>query len=299
MKNCTYDPQVVLILDGKKLAMELADELKAKVANLPSQPKLAIVMVGNDASSEVYVRNKLAYAKRVGILAKLTRLEKNASRSEIFDTIAKLNKDSDVHGLIVQSPLPDKSYQDRVFDMISADKDVDGFNAINIGRLCNGQRNCLLSCTPHGILTLLTRNGIKLAGQHVVIIGRSRIVGRPLSILLSQKFENCNATVTLCHSESKNLPDIAKMADVLISAIGKPKFVGEDMVKEGAVLVDVGITSVRDDADNAKLCGDFDFDSVLHKCSAITPVPGGVGPMTVAMLMQNTFQAYTNFAANA
>ncbi|MDR2436129.1 MAG: bifunctional 5,10-methylenetetrahydrofolate dehydrogenase/5,10-methenyltetrahydrofolate cyclohydrolase [Puniceicoccales bacterium] len=290
---------MALILDGKKLAMELADELKAKVSRLPSQPKLAIVMVGNDAASEVYVRNKLVYAKRVGILAELTKLEGSASRSEVFDTIARLNGDSSVHGLIVQSPLPDNSYQDRVFDMISADKDVDGFNAINIGRLCNGQRNCILSCTPQGILTLLTRNGIRLAGQHVVIIGRSRIVGRPLSILLSQKFENCNATVTLCHSESKNLPDITKMADVLISAIGKPKFVGEDMVREGAVLVDVGITSVRDDMGNAKLHGDFDFDNVLRKCSAITPVPGGVGPMTVAMLMQNTFQAYANLAANA
>ncbi|MDR2720941.1 MAG: bifunctional 5,10-methylenetetrahydrofolate dehydrogenase/5,10-methenyltetrahydrofolate cyclohydrolase [Puniceicoccales bacterium] len=291
---------MILILDGKKLAMELADELKAKVTNLPSQPKLAIVMVGDNTSSEVYVRNKLAYAKKVGILTELIRLEESTSQSAIFDIIAKLNKDSNVHGLIVQSPLPGQLCQDLVFDMINADKDVDGFSAINIGRLCNGHRDCLLSCTPYGILTLLTKNSIKLTGQHVVIIGRSRIVGRPLSVLLSQKFENCNATVTLCHSESKNLPNIAKSADVLISAIGKPKFVTEDMVKEGAVLVDVGITSVRSDTQNGfRLCGDFDFDNVLHKCSAITPVPGGVGPMTVAMLMQNTLQAYTKLTANA
>jgi methylenetetrahydrofolate dehydrogenase (NADP+)/methenyltetrahydrofolate cyclohydrolase len=290
-----------LILDGKKLATELADALKAKVACLPSQPKLAIIMVGNDAASEVYVRNKLAYANRIGIAAELTRLGENAARSEISDTIIRLNEDGSVHGLIVQAPLPDRSYQDCVFDMISAKKDVDGFSAINIGKLCNGERDCFLSCTPHGILTLLAKNGIRLAGQHVVILGRSRIVGRPLSILLSQKFENCNATVTLCHSESKNLPDIAKSADVLISAIGRPKFVGEDMVKEGAVLVDVGITNVKDGTHtgSSKICGDIDFDSVYHKCSAITPVPGGVGPMTVAMLMQNTFLAYTKLTANA
>lgn len=292
---------MALILDGKKLATALAEDLKTKVALLPSQPKLAIIIAGNDAASEVYVRNKLAYAKQIGIAAELIRLNKNTSRSEIFDTITMLNEDNSVHGIIVQAPLPDRSYQDCVFDMISAEKDVDGFSAVNIGKLCNGDRNCFLSCTPQGILTLLTENGIELAGQHVVILGRSRIVGRPLSILLSQKFENCNATVTLCHSGSKNLPNIARSADVLISAIGMPKFVGEDMVKDDAVLVDVGITSVSDDtrAGSSKIYGDIDFDNVYHKCSAITPVPGGVGPMTVAMLMQNTFLAYTKLTANA
>lgn len=290
-------------MDGKKLAAELAEELKSKIARTGSRPKLAIVMAGNDGASEIYVRNKLIYAKQVDVSAELIRLGRSASQNEIFDAVAALNADDTVHGIIVQSPLPplpDRSYQDHVFDMINADKDVDGFSAINIGKLCNGQRDCFLSCTPYGILTLLTRNNITLTGQHVVIIGRSRIVGRPLSILLSQKFENCNATVTLCHSESKNLADITKTADALIVAIGKPKFVGKEMVKDGAVVVDVGMNSVRDStrASGSKLCGDVDFDNVHHRCSAITPVPGGVGPMTVAMLMQNTFQASTKLTVD-
>ncbi|MDR0595595.1 MAG: bifunctional 5,10-methylenetetrahydrofolate dehydrogenase/5,10-methenyltetrahydrofolate cyclohydrolase [Puniceicoccales bacterium] len=295
---------MVLILNGKRLSQELAEELKAKIVlinHMENRPKLAIVMVGDDAASEIYVRNKLVYAKQVGILTELIKLNKNASQSEIFDTVTELNGNDTIHGIIIQSPLPDQSYQDLLFDRVNADKDVDGFSAINIGKLCNGQRDCFVSCTPLGILTLLERNNISLAGQHVVILGRSRIVGRPLSILLSQKFENCNATVTLCHSGSKNLTDIAKTADVLITAIGKPKFVSKEMVKEGAVLVDVGITKAKDNihANGYKLYGDIDFDDVYCKCSAITPVPGGVGPMTVAMLMQNTFQAYTKLAANA
>ncbi|MDR1255973.1 MAG: bifunctional 5,10-methylenetetrahydrofolate dehydrogenase/5,10-methenyltetrahydrofolate cyclohydrolase [Puniceicoccales bacterium] len=287
-----------LVLDGKKLALELAEELKVKVFGLFQRPKLAIVMVGDNAASELYVRNKLVYAERVGISAELIRLDKSASQHKIFGTVAELNENDSVHGIIVQAPLPDRSCQERIFDTILAEKDVDGFSATNIGRLCNGQRDCLIACTPLGILTLLAKNNINLAGRHVVIIGRGRIVGRPLSILLSQKFENCNATVTLCHSESRNLAEIARTADVLIAATGQPKFVTKDMVKEGAVLVDVGISSVRDDTcpSGSRLCGDIDFDDVYHICSAITPVPGGVGPMTVAMLMRNTLQAYEKFA---
>jgi methylenetetrahydrofolate dehydrogenase (NADP+)/methenyltetrahydrofolate cyclohydrolase len=227
-------------------------------------------------------------------------LEENASREEIFNAIDKLNRDASVHGIIVQAPLVDQSYQDDVFNLIRADKDVDGFNAINAGKLCSGQRDCFISCTPYGILTLLTSNNIQLPGRHVVIVGRGRIVGRMLSILLSQKFDNCNATVTLCHSLSKNLSDITRTADVLIAATGQPKFVNRNMIKEGAILVDVGINSIGSDSHggNIKFCGDIDFNDVYDKCGAITPVPGGVGPMTVAMLMQNTFQAYVKLTKN-
>jgi methylenetetrahydrofolate dehydrogenase (NADP+)/methenyltetrahydrofolate cyclohydrolase len=284
---------MVLILDGKALAAELAVELKNEVTNSGANPKLAVVMVGDNTSSEIYVRNKMNYAKKINIATELIRLSRSTSREKIADTVNRLNADDSVHGIIIQAPLPDQSYQDAVFDMVRADKDVDGFSASNIGKLCNGRRDCFLSCTPYGILTLLTRNNIQLCGRHVVIIGRSRIVGRPLSILLSQKFENCNATVTLCHSASKDLTDIARTADVLVAAVGKPKLISRSMVKEGAVVVDVGINGVNSGGKTI-LCGDVDFDDVRDRCSAITPVPGGVGPMTVAMLMRNTFQAYTN-----
>jgi methylenetetrahydrofolate dehydrogenase (NADP+)/methenyltetrahydrofolate cyclohydrolase len=228
----------------------------------------------------------------------LIKFDKNATKREIFATIDRLNGDTSIHGIIIQAPLPDQSYQNDAFNLIRADKDVDGFNAINIGKLCSGEENCFIPCTSRGILSLLTKNNIQLPGRHVVIIGRGRIVGRTLSILLSQKFDNCNATVTLCHSLSKNLPDITRTADVLVAAIGKPKFVTRDMVKEGAIIVDVGISSVGGNG-GTRFCGDVDFNGVYDKCAAITPVPGGVGPMTVAMLMQNTLQACMKLTAEA
>lgn len=284
-----------VILDGKKLSSIISDKIAKQIAILSEHPRLAIVLVGNNPASEIYVRNKISYAQVIGIDTKLVRLGSNSTKTEIFKIIKSLNEDPKVNGIIVQAPLPNRDIQEEIFESIDPQKDVDGFTAANIGGLCNGRHDCLVACTPLGILELLNYYKVPLTGKHVVILGRSRIVGRPLSILLSQTFEMCNATVTLCNSKTHNLSRIAQSGDILISAIGKPQFVTQEMVKDGAVLVDVGISRVPDNSRKSgyRICGDVDFENVYDHCSAISPVPGGVGPMTIAMLMQNTLKAYS------
>jgi methylenetetrahydrofolate dehydrogenase (NADP+)/methenyltetrahydrofolate cyclohydrolase len=277
------------ILDGKKLAQQLRSELAEEVVEFIQNngvvPCLAAVLVGDNAASEVYVRNKRQACEAVGIESKLHRLPATASSDELLQLIAKLNKDAEVHGILVQLPLSPQMDKNRVLHAVSPNKDVDAFHPENVGRLVQG-RPRFLPCTPQGVQQLLIRSGIETAGKHVVILGRSEIVGRPLSIMLSQHGPGGDATVTICHSRSRDLPSITRQADILIAAIGRAKFVTADMVKPGAVVIDVGINRAE-----KGVVGDVDFASVSAVAGAITPVPGGVGPLTIAMLLRNTLSA--------
>jgi methylenetetrahydrofolate dehydrogenase (NADP+)/methenyltetrahydrofolate cyclohydrolase len=277
------------ILDGKQLAQQLRSELAEEVIefiqNNSVVPCLAAVLVGDNAGSEVYVRNKRRACEAVGIESQLHRLGSDASSEDLLQLIAKLNKDAEVHGILVQLPLPPQIDKNRVLLAVSPNKDVDAFHPENVGRLVQG-RPRFLPCTPQGVQQLLIRNGIEIAGKHVVILGRSEIVGRPLSIMLSQQGKGGDATVTLCHSRTHDLPSVTRLADILIVAIGKANFVTADMVKPGAVVVDVGINRIDEG-----VVGDVDFDGVAAVAGAITPVPGGVGPLTIAMLLRNTLRA--------
>ena len=269
------------IIDGKKISQEIKDELRDKVADLKSQGKdicLAVIQVGNDPASSVYVGNKKKACAYIGIESLSYELAEETTQQELLDLIEKLNADSKVNGILVQLPLPKHIDEEKVIQAISPEKDVDGFNEKNVGALCVGSKG-YVSCTPLGIIQLLKRSGIEIAGKHCVVIGRSNIVGKPMSLLLLRE----NGTVTVCHSRTKDIREITKQADILVVAIGKPEFVDESYVKDGAVVIDVGIH--RDE--NNKLCGDVDFEKVAPHTSAITPVPGGVGPMTIAMLMYN------------
>jgi methylenetetrahydrofolate dehydrogenase (NADP+)/methenyltetrahydrofolate cyclohydrolase len=277
------------ILDGKQLAQqirsELADDVVEFIQNNGVVPCLAAVLVGDNPASEVYVRNKRRACEAVGIESQLHRLEASTTSEELLQLIARLNKDESVHGILVQLPLPPQIDTSRVLIAVNPAKDVDAFHPENVGRLVQG-RPRFLPCTPQGVQQLLVRSGIEVAGQHVVILGRSDIVGRPLSILLSQRGAGGDATVTLCHSRTRDLPAVTRLADILIAAIGQPKFVTADMVKPGAVVIDVGINRTADG-----IVGDVDFNAVRQVASAITPVPGGVGPLTIAMLLRNTLSA--------
>ncbi len=277
------------ILDGKKLAQqirsELAEEVIEFIQNNGVVPCLAAVLVGEDAASDVYVRNKRRACESVGIESKLHRLDKETTSDQLLQLIAKLNKDDEVHGILVQLPLPSQIDTARVLLAVSPVKDVDAFHPENVGRLVQG-RPRFLPCTPQGVQQLLLRSGIEIAGQHVVIIGRSDIVGRPLSIMLSARGPGGDATVTLCHSHTADLPAIARQGNILIAAIGQPKFITADMVRPGAVVIDVGVNRTP-----KGLCGDVDFAAVREVAGAITPVPGGVGPLTIAMLLRNTLAA--------
>jgi methylenetetrahydrofolate dehydrogenase (NADP+)/methenyltetrahydrofolate cyclohydrolase len=269
------------IIDGKKISQEIKDELKEKVANLKAQGTnicLAVIQVGNDPASSVYVGNKKKACAYVGIESLSYELPEETTEEELLTLVKKLNNDDKVNGILVQLPLPKQIDENKVIQTIAPQKDVDGFNEKNVGALVVGSKG-FVSCTPYGIIQLLKRSGIEIAGKHCVVIGRSNIVGKPMSLLLLRE----NGTVTICHSRTKNLKEIAKEADILVVAIGKPKFVDASYVKEGAVVIDVGIHR----NENNKLCGDVDFESVAPHTSAITPVPGGVGPMTIAMLMYN------------
>ena len=273
------------IIDGKKISTEIKDETRDKVAELKAQGKeisLAVVQVGDNPASCVYVRNKKKACEYVGIKSVSHELPEETTEAELLELIDKLNNDDTINGILVQLPLPAHMDENKVIDAISPYKDVDGFHLMNVGALSTGQ-NGFISCTPYGIIQLLKRSGIEIAGKHCVVIGRSNIVGKPMSMLLLRE----NGTVTVVHSKTQNMKEITKQADILVGAIGKPKFVDETFVKEGAVVIDVGINR---DEDN-KICGDVDYDKVFDKVSAITPVPGGVGPMTIAMLMQNTLTA--------
>ncbi len=278
---------MAFIIDGKKISTEIKDETKEKVAQLKAQGKeisLAVVQVGDNPASCVYVRNKKKACEYVGIKSVSHELPEETTEADLLDLIDKLNNDDSINGILVQLPLPAHMDENKVIDAISPYKDVDGFHLMNVGALSTGQQG-FISCTPYGIIQLLKRSNIDIAGKHCVVIGRSNIVGKPMSMLLLRE----NGTVTIVHSKTQNMKEITKQADILVVAIGKPKFVDDTYVKEGAVVIDVGIN--RDE--NNKICGDVDYDKVFDKVSAITPVPGGVGPMTIAMLMNNCLEAAT------
>ncbi len=273
------------IIDGKELAKHIREELKEEVKELKNAeiyPKLAVIMVGDDPASKVYVRNKSRACEDVGIEYEEYLLPAKTTREELLELIEKLNNDERVHGILVQSPLPEGLDANEAFRTILPKKDVDGFHPVNVGKLSLNQ-DCFVSCTPYGIIKMLEAYNVPIEGANAVIIGRSNIVGKPLAQCLLNK----NATVTICHSKTKNLKEITKKADILIAAIGKPKFVTEDMVKENATVIDVGINRTEE----GKLVGDTDFENIKEKVSFITPVPGGVGPMTIAMLMYNVVKA--------
>lgn len=273
------------IIDGKQISKDIKEELKAEVASLAAQGRkccLAVIQVGNDPASSVYVGNKKKACAYVGIESLAYELPEETTEEELLTIIDKLNKDANVHGILCQLPLPKHINEDHVIKAISPKKDVDGFHPQNVGALVIGEKG-FVSCTPAGIIQLLKRSNIEMDGKHCVVVGRSNIVGKPMSLLMLRE----NATVTICHSHTKNLKEICKEADILIVAIGKPQFIGKEYVKDGAVVIDVGIH--RDE--NNKLCGDVKYDEVEPIASYITPVPGGVGPMTIAMLMHNCVEA--------
>ena len=283
------------LIDGKATAAaikaEIAEEVRQIVSNGGKQPHLAAVLVGHDGGSETYVKNKVLACEACGFKSTLIRYEDNITEQELLDCVDKLNKDDDVDGFIVQLPLPKHINEQKIIEAIDYRKDVDGFHPINVGRMAIGLP-CFISATPLGIITLLKRYGIETSGKKCVILGRSNIVGKPMAQLMMQK-EYGDATVTVCHSRSATLKEECREADIIIAAIGRPGFVTADMVKDGAVIVDVGTTRVPDATRKSgfRLSGDVDFERVAEKCSYITPVPGGVGPMTICSLMKNTLAA--------
>ena len=276
---------MVKIIDGKAISMAIKDELKEKVAEYKKQGvkiTLAVVKVGNDPASAVYVRNKEKACEYVGITSRTLALPEETTEEELLKVVKELNEDKAVNGILVQLPLPKHIDESKVLLAIDSDKDVDGFHPVNVGKMVIGEET-FLPCTPAGIIEMLKRTDIEISGKECVVIGRSNIVGKPMSMLMLKE----NATVTIAHSRTKDLKEVTKRADILIAAIGKAKFVTADYVKEGAVIIDVGM----DRDENGKLCGDVDFDSVSQVASAITPVPGGVGPMTVTMLLVNCLRS--------
>lgn len=283
------------IIDGKETARKIRAELKERVAELRAAgvvPGLGVVLVGDDPASASYVRAKERACEEVGIYSDDNRLPADISRSELRDVIERLNTDPRVHGILVQLPLPSHLDEQEVIETISPDKDVDGFHPMNVGRMMIGQ-DAFLPCTPHGIIQLLDRHGVTIEGAHVVIVGRSNIVGKPLANLLLRKGKYGNATVTVCHSRTRDLPALTRQADILVAAVGRPRMITADMVRPGAVVIDVGVNRVEDAAAKRgyRLVGDVDFDAVKEVAALITPVPGGVGPMTIAMLLYNTVEA--------
>ena len=273
------------IIDGKAISAQIKEELKARVAEMKAQGitvTLAVIQVGNDPASSVYVGNKKKACEYIGIRSLAYELPEETTEAELLKLIEELNGRADVNGILVQLPLPGHIEEEKVLNTISPLKDVDGFHPQNVGALCIGKPG-FVSCTPAGIIQLLKRSGIEIAGKECVVIGRSNIVGKPMALLLLRE----NGTVTVTHSRTQNLQEVTRRADILVVAIGKPKMITADYVKEGAAVIDVGIHR----NERNKLCGDVDFESVAPKCSAITPVPGGVGPMTIAMLMNNCVES--------
>lgn len=288
-------PQMILI-EGKKIAeeikLEIAEEVRLMTEKGHKQPHLAAVLVGHDGGSETYVGNKVKACAQVGFKSTLIRYEDDVTEEELLKKVVELNKDPDIDGFIVQLPLPGHISENKVIETISPEKDVDGFHPVNLGRMVIGLP-AYISATPLGIIDLFKRYNIETAGKHCVVIGRSNIVGKPVSILLGQKTNPGNCTVTLCHSRTADLPSITRQADILIAALGRPEFVTADMVKEGAVVIDVGTTRVKSDLTKSgwKLKGDVKFDEVAPRTSYISPVPGGVGLMTIVSLLKNTLLA--------
>ena len=273
------------IIDGKKISAEIKDELKQEVAAMKAEGKeiaLAVIQVGEDPASSVYVRNKKTACEYIGITSVSYEIPEDSTQQELLDLVEKCNKDPKINGILVQLPLPPHMDEDAVIHAIDPKKDVDGFHPVSVGNMVIGNDG-FLPCTPAGIIELLKRSGVEIGGKECVVVGRSNIVGKPMSMLLLRE----NGTVTVCHSRTRNLREVCSRADILVVAVGRPKFIDASYVKEGAVIIDVGIHR----NENNKLCGDVDFDAVKEKTSAITPVPGGVGPMTIAMLMKNCVQS--------
>lgn len=273
------------IIDGKKISAEIKDELKQEVAAMKAEGKeiaLAVIQVGEDPASSVYVRNKKKACEYIGITSVSYEIPEDFTQQELLDLVEKCNKDPKINGILVQLPLPPHMDEDAVIHAIDPKKDVDGFHPVSVGNMVIGNDG-FLPCTPAGIIELLKRSGVEIGGKECVVVGRSNIVGKPMSMLLLRE----NGTVTVCHSRTRNLREVCSRADILVVAVGRPKFIDASYVKEGAVIIDVGIHR----NENNKLCGDVDFDAVKEKTSAITPVPGGVGPMTIAMLMKNCVQS--------
>jgi methylenetetrahydrofolate dehydrogenase (NADP+)/methenyltetrahydrofolate cyclohydrolase len=286
----------MILIDGKKISLELQSEIAAEVKELVAkgkkQPHLAAILVGDDPASQTYVNSKVKACDNVGFKSTLIRLEANVSEHQLLSKIADLNNDDDIDGYIVQLPLPRHISEQKIIEAIKPSKDVDGFHPINVGRLVLNLPT-YVSATPFGIVTLLERYNIPTEGKHCVVIGRSNIVGSPMSILMAKNTNLANCTVTLCHSKTKDLKEHTLQADIIIAAIGRPNFVTADMVKEGAVVIDVGINRIHDTSTKSgfRLVGDVKFDEVSEKAGFITPVPGGVGPMTIASLLKNTLIA--------
>ncbi len=280
---------MAIIINGKEVSAKLREDLKTEVAdfikNTGVTPGLAVIIVGEDPASQVYVRNKHKGCVEAGMKSFEITMPESTTECELLDKIAELNENNDVHGILVQLPLPKHINEDKIINAISPEKDVDAFHPVNVGKIMTGKYS-FLPCTPAGIMALLDYYKIDIAGKTCVVIGRSNIVGKPMALLLLEK----NGTVTVCHSRTRDLAAVAKSADILVVAIGKANFVGADMVKEGAVVIDVGINRLE----SGKLCGDVDFDAVMPIASAITPVPGGVGPMTITTLLKNTMTAAKN-----
>jgi methylenetetrahydrofolate dehydrogenase (NADP+)/methenyltetrahydrofolate cyclohydrolase len=283
------------LIDGNQIAAQVLDELRTRISSLENgKPSVVFVRVGNDPASISYVKKKQKTAESIGIDAGLKVFDESISEDQLIAEIDSLNADCSIHGILVQAPLPSHINEVRVFNHVSPAKDVDGFNAVNLGKLCQEQAHAFRSCTPAGIVELIRRSNIETAGKRVVVLGRSLIVGKPIGMLLLNRAIPGNATVTFCHSRTHDLPSITREADILIAAIGKPQFVTSEMIKPGCAVIDVGINRIPDSSKKTgfRLVGDVDFEQVAPKTSHITPVPGGVGPMTVAMLMANTLQAF-------
>jgi methylenetetrahydrofolate dehydrogenase (NADP+)/methenyltetrahydrofolate cyclohydrolase len=288
---------MAVLIDGKKVSAEIKTELKLKVDELKSAgkkvPGLVTILVGDNPASQSYVSSKAKSCNEIGMLSKVEKLDACISENELLDVVKKYNEDKNYHGILVQLPLPKHINEEKIIHSISPSKDVDGFHPVSVGNLMIGA-DTFYPCTPFGIVELLKRYKIETSGKHVVVVGRSNIVGKPVANMLLQKREGANAIVTVCHSAAKDLSQFTKLANILIAAIGKANFVTADMIKDGAVVIDVGINRVEDSTAKKgyRVVGDVDFENVEKKASFITPVPGGVGPMTIAMLLQNTFLAY-------
>ncbi|HUX60585.1 MAG TPA: bifunctional methylenetetrahydrofolate dehydrogenase/methenyltetrahydrofolate cyclohydrolase FolD [Ignavibacteriaceae bacterium] len=290
----------MILIDGKKTASEIRSELKSEISKLVEQgknvPGLVAILVGANPASEIYVRSKAKACEEIGMRSKVELLSESTKEDELLELVKKYNNDNNYHGILVQLPLPYHISENKVIETISPKKDVDGFHPISIGNLVIG-KDTFVSCTPAGIHELFKRYNIETKGKHVVVLGRSNIVGKPIANIMLQKKEGANSIVTICHSATKNISDFTQQADILIAAIGSPNFVKADMVKEGVVIIDVGINRIEDKSASKgyKVVGDVDFNSVAPKASFITPVPGGVGPMTIAMLLKNTLTAYLKY----
>ena len=280
------------IIDGNKVSREIFDELKSKVSAGGIVPGLALILAGNDSSSEIYVKMKAKRCAELGYYSVTERLPETATGDDILALIEKFNKDERIHGILVQLPLPAQINEMNVLEAVDYRKDVDGFHPINAGRLMIGEK-CFVPCTPAGIVELMKRYNVKTSGANTVVIGRSNIVGKPIANLMLQKNEFANSTVTICHSATKDITEHTRNADIIIAAIGKPGYLKGDMIKQGCVIIDVGINRVEDTSEKKgyKIYGDVDFNSCAAKASMITPVPGGVGPMTIAMLLKSTYES--------